>query len=86
MNWKHNFDIKEEWKNAEDRNISVNQFSKNLGTRIVQSPFYNREDNELMDIVDEFFSLGDATWDDFDVVWDQFYNWADRNSVWVRTF
>lgn len=84
--WKHIFNIKEDFKRAEDNKISVKDFSKLIAEKIVNSTFYSSRDIGLCDIVEEFNNLGEATWDDFDCIWDQFYDWADINEVWIEVF
>ena len=91
MKWNHTFDIKEDWKKASKREISVRDFSKLLAERIAKSSFFNDHDRELIYLITEFerfeyLDKTDATWEDFDRVWDLFYNWADENRVWIRTF
>jgi len=86
MKWNHKFNIKDDWQKAVNREVSVADFSKLLANKISKSPFYNEEDIEIADIVLEFTHMGESNWDDFDVVWDQFYDWADTNRVWIQTF
>lgn len=53
--------------------------------RIKRAPFYDENhDGELTEIVDELAEVEDV--DEFDAVWDRFYDWADFNRVWVETF
>ncbi len=52
--------------------------------RIHASGWIAEDDYTLGDLVDE---LGDAAdTDDFDAVWDEIYNQADADRVWIATF
>ncbi len=83
MKWNHIFDIKEDWKKAEVRVISVGDFGRLIAGRISSSSFYRQD---LKEIVDKLNDFDDGDWDDFDVVWDSFYDWCDCNKVWIRIF
>jgi hypothetical protein len=51
--------------------------------RIRGTGFFDDADSELMELVDELADSRDI--DEFDRVWDYFYDWADANRVWVVT-
>lgn len=87
MNWKHKFNIKEDWEKANKRKITAKQFSEIIVNKIRNSTFYSERDIELNDILMEFEGLGaEDSFDDFDVIWESFYNYADKNSIWVELF
>jgi hypothetical protein len=52
--------------------------------RIKASKFWNEDETELIEIVDELEDTDTPEY--FDLVWDAFYDWADANRVWVATF
>lgn len=64
--------------------------------RIKAAPFFDTEDDELVEIVEEMEWIAeganqrssyDELADEFDCVWDGFYDWCDLNGrVWVETF
>lgn len=51
--------------------------------RIREARWFDPEDMYLTEIVDELSLVDDV--DEFDRVWDDFYDWADFNRVWVVT-
>lgn len=51
--------------------------------RIKEARFYDADDWTLERIVEELAETEDP--DDFDGPWDDFYDWADTNQVWVQT-
>jgi len=51
--------------------------------RIREAVWFNVDDAELGEIVDELYDALDE--EDFDLAWNQFYDWADHNRVWVVT-
>ncbi len=83
-NWKHKFDLKEDWQRAKRKEITAKELADIIINKIVNSTFYSNNDDELQDIINELKGMGaDDSFDDFDVIWDQFYDWADENKVWV---
>lgn len=51
--------------------------------RIRGAGFFDEADSELQELVDELADSRDT--DEFDRVWDYFYDWADDHRVWVVT-
>lgn len=51
--------------------------------RIKAARFYSDDNWTLWSVVDELADTTDP--EDFDNVWDAFYDWADSNRVWVDT-
>ncbi|MBP7629359.1 MAG: hypothetical protein KA758_02810 [Acidimicrobiales bacterium] len=67
--------------------------AREIAARISRAPWYNEDDNELVDITYELTLLGrdftndiaEAT-ETFDDIWDRFYDWCDlAGRIWVRT-
>ncbi len=91
VNWKYKLNLKEDWQKAERKEITAKELADIIVDKIINSNFYcdakekyNHQDYELEDIIDELKGMGaDDSFDDFDVIWDQFYDWADENKVWV---
>lgn len=83
-NWKYKLDLKEDWQRADRKEITAKELADIVIDKITSSAFYSEQDDELQYIIEEFQGLGaNDSFDDFDVVWDQFYNWADDNRVWI---
>ena len=40
---------------------------------------------DLMEDADSLFPPVDVSTEDFDEVWHELYNWADKNRLWIRT-
>lgn len=84
--WIYTFDIKDDWRKAYNKEISAKKFAEVIVEKIKNAVFYSEKDNGLNDIIRDFQDLREHDdFDDFDTVWDDFYNWADKNRVWVRT-
>ena len=84
VNWKYKLNLKEDWQRAERKEITAKELANIVVDKIINSTFYSGLNDELQDIIDEFKGLGkDDSFDDFDVIWDQFYDWADENKVRV---
>ena len=52
--------------------------------RIKASRFWDADDYDLEGIVADLQDSEETH--GFDAAWDEFYNWADENRVWVQTF
>ena len=77
--WKHHLRIKDIWR---DDDLSWETKRDAVVAKIKKLPHY-QSDDELIEIVE---MLEEATFiSEFDEVWDQFYDWADWNRVWVET-
>ncbi len=84
INWKYKLDLKEDWQRAERKEITAKELADIIIDKIINSAFYSNSDDELQDIINELKGMGaDDSFNDFDVIWDQFYDWADENKVWV---
>lgn len=76
--WKHTLNLKDIFHNDE---VSATDRQAIIVDRIKRSKFWDENDLELVEIVDE---LAEAEVGD-EGPWDGFYDWADQNRVWVAT-
>lgn len=82
--WNYTFDIKDDWKKAENDEISAKQLSNIVVEKIKSSAFYSKNKEDLNDIIWDFEEIREHdSFDDFDTIWSDFYDWADENRVWV---
>jgi hypothetical protein len=80
--WNHKLQLGDVFHNEA---LTIEQKRNEIVHRIKVSNFYDEEnDGELWEIVDELSGVQDV--DEFDAVWDRFYDWADYARVWVETF
>jgi hypothetical protein len=80
--WQHKLQLGDVFHNDA---LTIAQKRDEIVHRIKVSNFYDEDhDGELVDIIDELSGI--ETVDEFDWVWDRFYDWADFNRVWVETF
>lgn len=80
--WKHTLDIKVVWN---DEGMDLPEKGKAIVEKIKAAPFWE-EGGELEELVDELADAAEA--DDehwFNLVWNEFYDWADAERVWVKT-
>ena len=80
--WDHHLNIKDVFYNE---GLSFKQRRDEIVRRIRAARWYRDYDGYflLSDIVDRLAEAEDA--DDFDDAWDEFYDFADTERVWVAT-
>lgn len=87
--WRQTLRVADVWERAKNREISVQDLAKVVYDRSARLEAYHEEDEAGLEMIrDEFLQLSEdeeADFDDFDVVWDDFYDWADHNRVWLQT-
>jgi hypothetical protein len=88
IQWKYTLNLKDLWEARESRNITIAELGKLVGKRVEKlqikpKDYYCGEDGMLDDIAYEFAIV--ETVEEFDNVLEQFYNFADRYRIWVRT-
>lgn len=87
--WSHELNITDLWAEATARAISCQDFVIQLIVEIrkLQCEFgINSNGWQCLDlIIDEFEGFGvEEDFDDFDAVWETFYDFADTFRVWVK--
>lgn len=94
-NWVRVLNIKEEWKKANDFEISVQELSKVIYTRLEN--FSLKNDFTLQDIIEDFKRLAEdelSDFDEFNFVMQYLYDWADtpldrewngKKNCWIET-
>lgn len=83
IRWNYTLNIKEEWRQAKNDEISVQELAKIIAAKTKK---FKLEDFDKEDLIFEFeeFSKDDSLdKDDFDELWNQYYDWADSRRVWV---
>lgn len=99
-NWQRTLNVVVEWKQAQAREITPQQLAKAIADRLEKLKSFNIEhiDTTRDDLVGAFESLADdesATFDDFDLVWRELYDWGDtkldsafggKKVCWIKTF
>ena len=85
--WKEKIDISKKWNSVDSENPEE---IKELCNEIVSKlKLLRGVDNPLKDIIKVFedFNPDISTVDDFDVIMDHLYDWADfKNRLWINTF
>lgn len=79
--WKFVLNIADIWNN-EDLTWDVQR--NFIVRRIKRAKFYNEDDTDFVELVEELEFADDV--EDFDNAWSWFYDWADANRVWVNIF
>lgn len=79
-NWKHTVKLADVWRD-EDREFTERR--DEIVKRIRALPMFETDD-DLQLLVDDLREAEDIV--EFDYTWNEFYNWADDNDVWVATF
>jgi len=100
-NWRATLNIKDEWKASNEDKEKVTELVTAviawMDDRLKAGVF--KDDANLEELRDEFKALlhgathtrhtvkwGKTRIAKFDKIWNELYNWADRNLVWVKTF
>lgn len=79
--WDHRLNLADVFHNDD---LTFEAKRDEIVHRIKAARFYRDDDWTLWSVVDELADTTDT--DDFDNVWDAFYDWADAHRVWVETF
>lgn len=79
--WNHTLQLADIFH---DDDLTLEQKRDEIVRRIKASPFWDEDDTTLTDVV-HLLELTDCV-EEFDAVWDEFYDWADAARVWVATF
>ena len=82
-NWRWTLDIKYDWRAARDNKITIYELAQRIAKKLKgATAFYERWEWIL-----QFTMLPkDVDGDEFDELWDRFYDWADRMRIWVKAF
>jgi len=76
--WKTTVDLRDAWSND-------NFFAaRDLIVHKIRASRWTQENSEIDFILDELSEV--ANTEDFDVLWNQMYDHADRDRVWIRLF
>lgn len=89
-NWKMKIDVSDIWQKYEDDN-DFEAFKSELLTVLnsetekISDVLGEDEAREYEDMVQEI-EYGADDEDEFDYIWQNLYDWADVNKVWIATF
>lgn len=78
--WKHTLKLADVFHNEE---MTFEKIRDVVAERIRMSRFWDDDDIDLTDLVDTLQEAQNTA--EFDAVWNDFYDWADNNRVWVVT-
>lgn len=82
--WRFKFDVSDVFHNDA---LTVAEKSKTIAERLRKVRWFDLADDtdreDLLDYADAISCMDNA--DDFDHVWNAFYDWCDLNRVWVTT-
>lgn len=81
--WKHVLNIKYFWNSPD---LTLEQRRDKIVWLIRRAPFYQLDDAEWGELRDRVNDLAAAEGvEAFDEAWDEIYDWADHNDVWIKT-
>lgn len=84
--WKYKINIASLWKQVKDDEILPWEFVEKFLNILKSHSCYDENDLDLQDIVEyleDFVMLKNTDKNDFDLIWDNFYDWADEKRVWI---
>ena len=94
--WKYKINVKEEWKKAQNDEISLQELAGLIATKLETLPCYKDEDLQtIVEDLENFSEDPSGTKDDFDYVWEAVYDWGDTilkdgwpqtRMCWIGTF
>lgn len=100
--WQSTLDLAEEWEAAQNKEISTARLAAIVHKKLLELPALGEEyDQKRVEIAEEFECLAadpEVTFDEFNMLWEELYDWADQNIgaqvmpwdqkkvCWVRLF
>ncbi len=84
-NWKQTLNISAEWALAKNHEITPQELARQIADKLKNL----KEDWQLEDIESQFEDFSgdeELTFNDFDYIMAELYDWADSNLVWIKTF
>ena len=80
--WDYKLDVSDVFH---DDDLTLEQKRDKIVARIKAAPFFDPDDLELDELVDELSQVDDEPY--FDLVWNAFYDWCDIGKrVWIETW
>lgn len=83
IRWNYTLNIKEEWEQAKNDEISVQELAKIIAEKTKKFKLEDFDKDDLIFELEEFSKDDSLDKDDFDELWNQYYDWADSRRVWV---
>ena len=82
VQWDHKLDVSDIFHNDD---LTLEEKRDHIVARIKAAPFFDPDDLELDELVDELGQVDDTGY--FDQVWNAFYDWCDIDKrVWIETW
>jgi hypothetical protein len=92
-NWIATLHIKDIWKASKNNELSVIDLAHSIATRLkLLKPTLEKIKNNFIDLEDLDFLIDDLEMfnredkNEFDLLWNFIYDWADRNRIWIEIF
>lgn len=87
--WRHTFDVSDLWRNDD---LPVAEKGRIIAGRLRAQPWFKRVDidtwgslDQIADNLAELPADVDEAAEEFDGWWDEFYDIADHERIWVKT-
>jgi hypothetical protein len=82
-NWKWTLDIKDDWEAVERDEITTYELGQRIAAKLKNTPAFC----EPQPWIERFKDLPeDVSEDQFDILLERFYDWADAVRIWVKPF
>lgn len=89
--WKYKLNIADVWQKCKEKEITIQELCKKIIERTNKLKI--KDDFEIEEILENLQYLSEDTETDqnelveeFDSIWNDFYDWADHKRVWVNIF
>lgn len=90
--WNYTIELFDEWQSAKVGKLTPQKLAQVVADKIkqLQSRFVNGTNDQILEALRCDFSTfastaHDGTFDDFDVILERLYDWADIERVWINT-
>ena len=85
--WQRKLDVRDVWKKAKARQITLQELATVVADRLEnlvpfnnkEHPDINLEKRDLIEAFRDFATESGSSFDGFDVLWRELYDWADQD-------